>query len=96
MALASDIGCQTALFTTAEAFGEDQGRYVVTVEYKDEMPVIEEARAAGIIARRIGHTFGGQLGFDNGGKGRAVSLADLRGAHQGFFPELMGADAALA
>ena len=32
---------------------------------------------------------------DRGGRQR-VALADLRAAHEGFFPKLMGADAALA
>ena len=36
--------------------------------------------------------------FDLIGRGgrQSVTLADLRAAHEGFFPKLMGADAALA
>ena len=36
-----------------------------------------------------------RIGLDEGCLSR-VSLADLRAAHEGFFPKLMGADAALA
>ncbi len=33
---------------------------------------------------------------DRGVTAVEISLADLRAAHEGFFPKLMGADAALA
>ena len=38
------------------------------------------------------------LTFDIVGRGgeQVVSLADISAAHEGFFPHLMGADAALA
>ena len=46
----------------------------------------------------IGTTGGDALTFDLMARGgmQSVPLADLRAAHEGFFPTLMGADAALA
>jgi len=46
----------------------------------------------------IGTTGGDRITFDLVGRGgeQSVSLAELRSAHEGFFPKLMGADAALA
>jgi phosphoribosylformylglycinamidine synthase len=46
----------------------------------------------------IGTTGGDSIAFDLVGRGgrQSVSLADLRAAHEGFFPRLMGEDAALA
>ncbi|SMF61678.1 phosphoribosylformylglycinamidine synthase subunit PurL [Allosphingosinicella indica] len=77
MALAGNVGARLDGFdNAADAFGEDQGCYIVT--------------ATGDIpgARRIGTTGGDSVG--------GVSLDALRQAHEGFFPKLMGADAALA
>ena len=79
MALAGNLGCELSIaLDAAKAFGEDQGRYVVT----------GSADATFQNAVRIG-TVRGVTVAD-------VSIADLRKAHEGFFPSLMGADAALA
>jgi len=77
-------------------FGEDQGRYVVATSDPDA--VRASANAASLFAVAIGTTGGDGLTFDlvdRGGPQR-VSLADLRAAHEGFFPGLMGVDGALA
>lgn len=75
MALAGNIGAETVTaFTPASAFGEDQGRYVVTTA--------PDAQVAGAV--RIG-TVGGDAVA-------GVPLADLRAAHEGFFPALMGGE----
>ncbi|HVM39127.1 MAG TPA: phosphoribosylformylglycinamidine synthase subunit PurL [Sphingomicrobium sp.] len=71
-------------------FGEDQGRYLVTTSNSDPL-----VRA--MAAERIAHSFVGSVGGDSitiGGF--SVALADLRTVHEGFFPRLMGPDAALA
>ena len=70
----------------ATAFGEDQGRYVVTSRNP------ETIQAAGFPMTRIGTTGGDSIR----GAGREVPLDELRRAHEGFFPALMGADAAFA
>jgi phosphoribosylformylglycinamidine synthase len=71
-------------------FGEDQGRALVTT--RNAQAVIAAATAVDIFAAPIG-TVGGEA---IAGPGFSVTLADLRAAHEGFFPKLMGADAALA
>jgi phosphoribosylformylglycinamidine synthase len=45
-----------------------------------------------VLAVPIGKTGGNSVAIG----GKSVPLADLRAAHEGFFPKLMGADAALA
>jgi phosphoribosylformylglycinamidine synthase len=77
-------------------FGEDQGRYVVTTSDPDRVRSL--ANSAQLFAVPLGMTGGDALTFDLVGRGgsQSVSLADLRQAHEGFFPRLMGADAALA
>ena len=78
MALAGNIGCSLdALGGPAAAFGEDQGRYVVTTGQPDRV------EAAGIPVRRIG-TVGGE-------SVAGVPLTDLRAAHESFFREWMEA-----
>lgn len=87
MALAGGIGANLEqIGDHATAFGEDQGRYVVTSRNP------ETIQAAGFPMARIGTTGGTAIS----GAGREVSLDELRRAHEGFFPQLMGADAALA
>ncbi|MBY8825998.1 phosphoribosylformylglycinamidine synthase subunit PurL [Sphingomonas colocasiae] len=79
MALAGNLGCDlTITLDAAKAFGEDQGRYVVTGSADASFPN----------AVRIGTVRGTAVA--------GVAIADLRKAHEGFFPALMGADAALA
>lgn len=83
MALAGGIGASLedigGQFT---AFGEDQARYVVTSAHADMI------RAAGIPMTRIGTTGGDALVIN----GTPVPLANLRTAHEGFFPALMGSE----
>ena len=96
MALAGSIGAQLSDWPAdwcpaALAFGEDQGRYLLTT--RDPDAVTE--RAAGdedLFVARIGTTGGNALALG----AMSIPLADLRAAHEGFFPNLMGADAALA
>jgi phosphoribosylformylglycinamidine synthase len=101
MALAGNIGMTMTVVPQipnpgAILFGEDQGRYVVTTSDPDRVRAL--ANEAQLFAVPIGTTGGDALIFDlvdRGGE-QSVSLADLRAAHEGFFPKLMGADAALA
>jgi phosphoribosylformylglycinamidine synthase len=67
-------------------FGEDQGRVLVTASDADA--VVARASAANIFAARIGETGGDAVA----GPGFTVSLTDLRAAHEGFFPKLMGSE----
>jgi phosphoribosylformylglycinamidine synthase len=92
MALAGGIGAEArldggAVEATGLAFGEDQARYLVTA--RDGDALVAKARAAGIPATILGTTGGDRLAFTGGDRASAVSLADLRRAHEGFFPALM-------
>ena len=87
MALAGDIGATLEqLGDHATAFGEDQGRYVVTSRNA------ETIQAAGFPMTRIGTTGGKAIT----GAGRTVPLDELRAAHEGFFPNLMRGEPAVA
>ena len=94
MALAGGIGVSLTLPDVPNPatilFGEDQGRALVTT--RDPEAVIAAATSANIFAAPIGKV--GGLAVE--GPGFSATLADLRAAHEGFFPKLMGADAALA
>jgi phosphoribosylformylglycinamidine synthase len=101
MALAGGIGMRMTVVEQipnpgAILFGEDQGRYVVATAEPDRVRAL--ANDAQLFAVPIGTTGGDRLTFDLLGRGgeQNVTLAELRTAHEGFFPKLMGADAALA
>jgi phosphoribosylformylglycinamidine synthase len=88
MALASGIGAELEQMTTAQAFGEDQARFVLAASPDFYASLVETP----VAVRRIGRVAGKSLRIGSS----SVDLAALRAAHQGFFPKLMGADAALA
>jgi phosphoribosylformylglycinamidine synthase len=97
MALAGGIGLEMVVVPEipnpgAILFGEDQGRYVVTTRDPDRVRAI--ANASQLFTVPIGTTGGDALVFDlidRGGR-QFVSIADLRAAHEGFFPTLMGSE----
>jgi phosphoribosylformylglycinamidine synthase subunit PurL len=78
MALAGGIGATVDLADAAAAFGEDQGRYVITMPGADGIP------DAPVPMQRIGVTGGTTL---NG-----VTLDGLRAAHEGAFPAMMSGE----
>lgn len=83
MALAGGIGATLEdIGDQFTAFGEDQARYVVTSANADAI------QAAGIPMTRIGTTGGEALVLG----GKSIPLEDLRTAHEGFFPTLMGGE----
>ncbi|MBV8167299.1 MAG: phosphoribosylformylglycinamidine synthase subunit PurL [Alphaproteobacteria bacterium] len=75
----------------AFAFGEDQGRYVVTT--RDPAAVLSQAQAAGVPATLLGRTGGVALTVNGA---NATSVADLRAAHEGWLPGYMAAPVSLA
>ncbi|MBB4633444.1 phosphoribosylformylglycinamidine synthase subunit PurL [Sphingosinicella soli] len=82
MALAGSTGATLDALTTAEAFGEDQGLYVVTAP--------EGALdGAAVPVKRIGTTGGDVVSLGT----TSASLESLRAAFEGFFPVLMGREA---
>ncbi len=94
MGLASGIGAQVTLpagDAFGAAFGEDQARYIVTCPVAAVAALLGKAQAAGVPAQRIGLTGGAELTIMGQG---AISLADLRKAHEGWLPGYMEAQAA--
>ncbi len=95
MAMASGIGATVPGPADADSipffFGEDQGRYLVTVAMDpQEAEIVEfwrEAKAAGVFAPWIGTTGGTSLKL---GEARAISVDELKSAHESWFPRFMG------
>ncbi|MCW2370601.1 phosphoribosylformylglycinamidine synthase subunit PurL [Sphingobium sp. B11D3D] len=95
MALAGGIGAildQPLAGTTAETyFAEDQGLYVVTVRDAALVEMLSHAEARGVTVARLGRTIANRIIFELPESDHSVALADLRTAHEGFFPALMDA-----
>ena len=93
MALASGIGAmldQPLVGNAAQTyFAEDQGLYVVTVRDAALVDFLSGAEAKGVAVSRLGRTIANRLIIELPDSDHAVSLADLRAAHEAFFPALM-------
>jgi phosphoribosylformylglycinamidine synthase len=92
MALAGDIGLEVGVAgTTVDAipffYGEDQARYLIAVPQKDADRIEGELREAGIIHAILGKTHAAKT-LRVTGEGE-IALADLRKAHEGWFPAYM-------
>jgi len=71
-------------------FGEAQGRYLVGVYANEDQAALEQrAREAGIEQRCIGVAGDDFIEVQEHWR---IELADLRAAHEGFFPKLMGSE----
>jgi phosphoribosylformylglycinamidine synthase len=91
MAIASGIGAVIESAPGEDAcaslFGEDQGRYVVTVSGEADLADLgRRAGAAGVSLTRIGTAGGAELKL---GTARAISVEDMKAAHEGWFPAFM-------
>ncbi|MFM2281462.1 MAG: phosphoribosylformylglycinamidine synthase, partial [Pseudomonadota bacterium] len=90
MAMASGIGANVNALNDHDPipvfFGEDQGRYVVTIERDDLDEVQELAEQRGIFAPWIGTTGGATVKLGNA---RAVAIHELQKAHESWFPAFM-------
>jgi phosphoribosylformylglycinamidine synthase len=86
--MASGIGATIAApegtDPVAAFFGEDQGRYLVTVR-ADALDALK--RREGVSAMQIGTTGGPSLKL---GEAHAISVAELKAAHEGWFAGFMG------
>ena len=93
MAMASGIGAEVNQIEGADPipvfYGEDQGRYVVTIERDDLDEVQELAEARGIFAPFIGVTGGATVKLGNA---REVAIGELQKAHESWFPDFMGGE----
>ncbi|MFP5330050.1 MAG: phosphoribosylformylglycinamidine synthase subunit PurL [Alphaproteobacteria bacterium] len=100
MALGRGIGAEVRLerhpgSTAGMLFGEDQATYVIASNH-DTTELIEKLNEHGVVGEHIGITGGNLLNIGTHNDGASIPLAELRAAHEGFFPRLMGEDAALA
>jgi phosphoribosylformylglycinamidine synthase len=90
MALAGNVGASITLPGDvpphAFCFGEDQGRYLVTLAKPKADALLAAARKAGIPVAILGETGGNALTLAGG---NTISLSKLRAAHEGFLPGLM-------
>ena len=95
MAMASGIGADIPGLADAAPlpvwFGEDQGRYLLTVSLDpqgdDFASLLRAAEAAGVSAVWVGTTGGAELKL---GGARAIPVAELKAAHESWFPRFMG------
>ncbi|MCB1491042.1 MAG: phosphoribosylformylglycinamidine synthase II, partial [Rhodobiaceae bacterium] len=93
MAMAGNRGAichleDTGLEPHAALFGEDQGRYVVTVPPARVDMLMADAKADGLTAIWLGTVGGQELTVEGV---LSISVADLKAAHERWFPEFMGA-----
>ncbi len=92
MALASNMGAKLIASPTTPHgfwFGEDQARYVVSLAPTNVDAFTLAAKTANIEIMQIGTTEGKSLISEDG---LSVAIADLRHAHESWFPEFMGDD----
>jgi phosphoribosylformylglycinamidine synthase len=93
MCLAGGMGANIRLPEGADAipflFGEDQARYVVAFPSAMTMRVVETARNHGVPHVLIGCTASGGLLVEGIGE---ISVADLRAAHEDWFPKFMSGE----
>ncbi len=91
MAMAADIGADITLGSQqlpahAILFGEDQGRYILSVDADQVAKIIASAESLAIPVRKLGVAGGKSLRIDGE---HEVKLADLRQAHESWLPEYM-------
>jgi phosphoribosylformylglycinamidine (FGAM) synthase-like enzyme len=96
MALASGIGAIVDAPISGPVagalFAEDQGLYVVTARDAALMDVLVHGEEAGVSVERLGRTIANRIIFELSSSDHALSLDDLRTAHEGFFPTLMAGE----
>lgn len=95
MAMAKGIGGSISTLPAGPAhavlFGEDQGRYLLSLPADAAEAVVAEANAAGVPAEIIGKTGGSELALPGEA---AVSIAALRKTHESWLPDYMAGKAA--
>ncbi|AZO80821.1 MULTISPECIES: phosphoribosylformylglycinamidine synthase subunit PurL [unclassified Bosea (in: a-proteobacteria)] len=95
MAMANGIGASISALPAGPAhavlFGEDQGRYLLSLPAAAAEAVVAAAKAAGVPAEIIGKTGGSELALPGE---TAVSVAALRNTHESWLPDYMAGKAA--
>ncbi|HEV2511781.1 phosphoribosylformylglycinamidine synthase subunit PurL [Bosea sp. (in: a-proteobacteria)] len=94
MAMAKGIGASITALPAGPAhavlFGEDQGRYLLSLPAGAAEAVVAEAKAAGVPAEIIGKTGGSALALPGEA---AVSIAALSKTHESWLPDYMAGKA---
>ncbi|MCB2107939.1 MAG: phosphoribosylformylglycinamidine synthase II, partial [Rhodobacteraceae bacterium] len=89
MALVGNIGCSLidpGAPRHGLLFGEDQGRYIVTVSPENAKRVINTVDEMGLPVRVLGRTGGDKISIDGAG---ALALKALRALNEAWFPSYM-------
>ncbi len=89
--IGAEIGAPEGAPLHAFLFGEDQGRYVLAVDPDHAPDILYEAQALGIPAAVLGVTGGDSLILPGD---EAISVAELKAAHEGWLPTFMSGQAA--
>jgi phosphoribosylformylglycinamidine synthase len=90
MALASRLGAKLDALNHEALFGEDQARYVMTCKAAEAAKIITQAHVKGIDVIRIG-TVTADATLNVQGQA-TISLAELKSAHEGWFPAYMSGE----
>jgi phosphoribosylformylglycinamidine synthase II len=90
MALASGLGAKLDALNHEALFGEDQARYAMTCKPAEAAKIITQAHVKGIDVIRIG-TVTGDATLNVQGQA-TISLAELKSAHEGWFPAYMSGE----
>jgi len=91
MALAANIGADISLGDNelpahTILFGEDQGRYILSVNKATSLEILARADTQGITIRELGFAHGDTLNIEGG---EEVRLDELRQAHESWLPDYM-------
>src|SRR3712207_6240923 len=89
--MGAEIGAPEDAPLHAFLFGEDQGRYLFAVDPDHAPDILYEAQARGIPAAVLGASGGDSLILPGG---EAISVAELRAAHDAWLPGYMAGRAA--
>jgi len=88
--MASGLGAALVPLTHEQLFGEDQARYVVTATPAQAEAIQAAAAKAGVALEQVGTvTAEATLKIASG---PSISVADLRIAHEGWFPAYMSGE----
>ncbi|MGE3245940.1 MAG: phosphoribosylformylglycinamidine synthase subunit PurL [Beijerinckiaceae bacterium] len=92
MCLSGNIGAEIDLPASAPAshlwlFGEDQGRYILTVSRGAAAEIIKAGKDADVPVAEIGTTRGAELILPDS---NPISLSELRAMHENWLPSFMG------
>jgi phosphoribosylformylglycinamidine synthase subunit PurL len=90
MAMASGLGAKLDAMNHEALFGEDQARYVITCKPTEAAKIITQAHAKGVDIIRMG-TVTHEATLNVQGQA-TISLAELKSAHEGWFPAYMSGE----